>query len=720
MSKKVILLGLGLLLLAGARAFADGFIVIPPQGGSRVVPLAVKYHRVRCEIKNGVAITHIDQVFYNPNTRQLEGIYLFPIPETATISRFSMFIDGKELKGEILDSEKARQTFEEIVRKMRDPALLEYAGRDLFRARVFPIPPLGEKRITLDYTEILNADEGILFYRYPLNTEKFSSKPLEEVAIDVEITSPVPIASVYSPSHRIEVTRKGEGKVLASFEERNVLPDKDFLLYYTLPQEGLGLSLLAHRSEGEEGYFLLLISPKPDFSEGEVLPKDVVFVLDTSGSMKGPKISQAKRALEFCLQGLGEQDRFNLITFATGVKKLSDGLLPTTKENLGKALDFIRQKEALGGTNIAEALKAALQSRNGDSERLFFVVFLTDGRPTVGEQDEIAILKMTSAHPGSNRRIFVFGVGHDVNTHLLDRLAAENRGLPVYVRPEEDIEVAVSNFYRKISRPVLSDLSIDFGKIEVSDLHPANLPDLFEGSQVILLGRYSGDGATGVVLKGQVAGGTGKKSFTYDADFPAREADNDFIPRLWANRKIAYLLNQMRLNGEQDELKEEIVRLAKKFGILTPYTSFLVMEDIQRRGGRDLLLERAWVNEARPVAPAEVKAGFKAAFGKGAFEAARKLSEERLASTVAGPSSDWGKVSGRQIIRYVGEKTFYLKDGVWIDSAFKPGRKVFRIRYLSSEYFDLLKKYPELGKFLAIGENVTLVFKGKIYEIRRN
>ncbi|MDD5455260.1 MAG: VIT domain-containing protein [Candidatus Ratteibacteria bacterium] len=694
--------------------FADGLIIVDPP---RVLPhrhprpeaLTVKYHRVQINIENGIATTSIDQVFVNNYDVDLEGTYMFPLPEDATISNFTMYIDGKKISGEILDKDRAREIYEDIVRRMKDPALLEYVGRNMFKVRVYPIPKHGEKRIELVYQETLKYDAGIYKYVYPLNTEKFSPKPLEEVAISANIRSKIPIKSVYSPSH--EVDAKIE-KLTArcGYEAKNVKPDKDFVLYYTVSEKDVGLNLLSYRKENDDGYFMLLLSPGE--LAGKNIDKDITFVLDVSGSMSGDKIGQAKEALRFCINSLSKGDRFNIVSFATNVNQYKESLVPTDSGNIRGALNFIDKLVASGGTDINGALLSALkmaaalegkQTRSGTRPKM--IVFLTDGQPTVGVTEMESILKNLEDANTTKSRLFVFGVGSDVNTHLLDRISETHRGANEYVVPQENIEIKVSSFYRKISEPILTDVSLDFGKIKAKELYPFTLPDIFKGTQLVLLGRYEGHGPTAIKLTGYVNGK--EQQFIYEDSFPFENTKNDFIPRIWATRKIGYLTSEIRLKGENKELIDEIIKLSKEYGIMTQYTSFLVLEkdeDYRRWGIRPSEV---------PVMREEGKMhslSMKQMTGARSVSSSMEISGLKDELVVKEPM--------RMTVKYIGMKTFYLQeDGFWMDSKFNENLKVKEIKYFSEEYFKLLKEKPELGRYFAVGEKVVVVLDGICYRI---
>ncbi|MCL7455336.1 MAG: VWA domain-containing protein, partial [Anaerolineae bacterium] len=413
-----VLVLLALLLIPAAPAKADGIIIPEPPPHVPIVDvpyLTIKYHRVNVTIDGQVATTHVDQVFLNEGRFEVEGTYLFPLPEEATISEFAMWVDGEKLEGQVLERDEARQIYEDIVRRRRDPALLEYVGHDAFQASIYPIPAGEERRIEIEYSQVLAMDNGLVEYVYPLNTEKFSPRPLEEVTVNVTIQSNEPLKAIYSPSHDVDVVRRGDHNAVVGYEEYGVRPDRDFVLYYTLSPEDVGVSLLSYKpDDSSEGFFLLLAAPKVEVENQQVIAKDVILVLDISGSMRGDKIEQAKQALSFVLDNLHAEDRFNIIAFSTSTQPYARGLVPADER--GEARDFVARLEANGSTDINRALLEALAMT--DAGRPAILIFLTDGLPTVGEVDVGRIIdNVQDAGPG-NARIFPFGVGYDVNTSL--------------------------------------------------------------------------------------------------------------------------------------------------------------------------------------------------------------------------------------------------------------------------------------------------------------
>src|SRR6185436_11992239 len=368
---------------------------------------------------------------------------------------------GRQVEAELLPAAKARRIYEDIVRKAKDPALMEYADRDVFKVRIFPIEPNSKKRVTISYTQVLKADSGLVSYVYPLNTEKFSAKPVKSVSIKVELTSDRPLKSIYSPSHSVEVKRHGSSRATVGFEATDTHPDTDFALYFAPVKDELGVNLLVHKTSGSDGYFLLLVSPGLEAKRQNIVPKDVAFVLDTSGSMAGKKLEQAKKALRFCVENLNDEDRFEIIRFSTEVEPLFEKLVRASESNREKANDFIKDLKPIGGTAIDDALQKALAIKSS-SDRPFVIIFLTDGKPTIGTTDEEQIVRNVKSQNGSRTRVFCFGIGTDVNTHLLDKITEETRAVSQYVLPEEDLEVKVSNFFAKIKDPVLANPTLKF------------------------------------------------------------------------------------------------------------------------------------------------------------------------------------------------------------------------------------------------------------------
>jgi Ca-activated chloride channel family protein len=715
--------------------------------------MKVEKHAVHTTITDGTAVTQIEQIFRNQYPHRIEGTYIFPLPDDVAISKFSMTINGQEVEGQLLDVDQARKTYEAIVASMRDPALLEYIGRKMFKASIFPIDPGQDVKIKLSYTQLLKTEDGLVRYRYPLKSDRYLTSPITDVSVLVTIENKTAIKSVFSPSHGVAIGRPGDHKASASFEGKNLAPDRDFELMYTLSDKEFGMTVLTHRQPGEDGYFLLRVAPPAEIKAGEVLPKDVCFVVDTSGSMAGEKMEQARAALKFCLASLNREDRFNVIPFSHEAVRFENALVAATPENVERARAFADQLKANGGTNIHDALMAAVDvagtetaatKTEGSAEpapttgRPYLMVFLTDGQPTIGVTDINEILQAARTKVAARARLFVFGVGHDVNTRLLDTLADQNRGVPDYVEPGENLEMRLSSFYRKVADPVLTGLELKFGDLRVYDMFPPKLGDLFGGSELVITGRYSGEGARAIELTGTRRGT--RERFMYETTFPAEAKSHEFLPPLWAVRKVGYLLDEIRLKGENQELKDSIVELATKYGIVTPYTAYLVTEP-----GQQVSVGGAWRRDAfnasqptpatpamaararRAPAPGPGMAGggraAPAEVGQAAVQQSKDIVALKSVGYVGGDDAESLKDDdafrervAKKSVHRVGTRTFYFVDKKWVDSAYDGKAETQKVELYSAAYFDLLKAKPALGPIFALGERVIVVFEGTVYE----
>lgn len=750
--------GAGFIVIPDSELWKRPPIIIPPPPPPRPIqpprpivwaPLEVNLIQVNTEINDQFATTKIEQEFYNPNPSRLEGTFILPIPRGATISKFSMEIDGKKVDAELLDSKKARELYEDIVRKLRDPALIEYSESGLFKARIFPIEPHSKKRIFITYSQLLKSDSGLINYTLPLSAGKYSSAPIKKLGVKINLKSSLPIKSLYSPSHNIEIKRNGDRAATIGFEESNLKPETDFQLFYSLQEGEFGLKLLSYKEGDEDGFFLMLVTPSAEIKQDKILPKDVVFVLDSSGSMAGGKLEQAKKALRFCVENLEDKDRFEIVRFSTETETLFGSLVEGSKTNKEKADKFITAIRPTGGTAINDALLAALKMHPEGSDRLFIIVFLTDGLPTVGVTDEKEIIDNVLKNNTFGTRIFCFGIGTDVNTHLLDRITFETRSASQYILPNEDIEVKVSSFFTKIREPVLTNVKLTFPEdIKVSKVYPKPLPDLFKGDQLVVVGRYKNSGKGKVKIEAISAGEN--KTISYDASFTENSTEYDFLPRLWATRRVGFLMDEIRLHGENKELRDEIVELAKKYNILTPYTAYLIMEDESTRdipAGRRIITvapteERALRRELGSyyMELNRTRTGFAAVAGARSYQNLKMavapdiaLQAGNMDALRGAPSqvreiigvppqiSDNGKTPAmnQTIAKYVNGRTFYLNDGKWIDVNVlnNAGAQKVKIKFGTQEYFDLISQKPTVSKWLALGVNVEFMFDGKIYEI---
>lgn len=755
--KSMLLLGL-LAVLSGSIA-AQGIVVDRriepdrvrprPRPVPTTQPIEVRSHQVETTVDNQGATTKITQVFYNPNNWQLEGEYMFPLPIEAAINDFQMTMNGAMVKGELLPADKARRIYEETVRRMIDPGLLEYAGRGLFKARVFPILPNDTITITFTYTELLPYDSGLVRFAYPLRTHHFCPTAPQSTSVKVNLRNEQALRTIYSPTHSVEVIRKGDNEAVIGFELKGAQTGSDFELFYGFAEGALAANVMGYREGAENGYFLALLTPKVKLATDEILPKDVIVVLDTSGSMLDDgKIDQARKAVKFCVNSLNEKDRFAIVTFSTEARKLHEKLTDANKEARDAALARIDKLEATGGTNIDAALRSAFELAGTDTSRPCYVLFMTDGLPTMGELTDVrALAKMTREKRPSHVRLFSFGVGFDVNTWLLDTLAEEGKGQREYIKPREDMEVKVSNFAAKIASPVLSDVKLRIDGAEIHDLHPQVPGDVFAGTQLSVLGRFEKPGKHQLVLEGMVGGV--KRAYEYTIEFKASDTGKSWLPRMWAVRRVGYLMDQLNLKGQNKEVVDEIVRLGTKFGIVTPYTSFLVVEDTppprpgqplpqdRPRGGRAVgdgggagggpaapgaqtgedAVSRSKANSERRDADAvdsanesekeEANAVARRARGQGYASRVDKRKEELKKK---GMDDESAAKEASNVVKTIGTRTFVWSDGIWLESDLTNGELIGAdtVEYMSEEWFELSRGNDSVAKILALGTEVVL------------
>jgi Ca-activated chloride channel homolog len=667
-----------------AAAFAQGWIepIRPWPGGMGVARVRTA---VQVNVTGRVASVTVEEWFQNRGPGLGEGSYLYPLPGEAVFSSFSLWQGDQELRGETMDATQARSIYEEIVRRRRDPALIELAGHGMIRARVFPINPGETRKITLRYTQVLDRVGDAWRLRYATGPSSESAPRSFRVVLD----SAARFGSPYSPTHQLRSERHGDRLevTLADSGARGSRSDLELLL--PLARGTVGTSLVGHHPVGEDGYFMLLLAPGAP-ADAATVHRDVVAVLDISGSMSGEKIEQAKAALIQLLSTLRTGDRFRLIAFSSGVRRSSADWTPVTPEDRRTAEDWVRALTAEGGTNIAGALTEAFAAAPRE-DALGVVVFLTDGLPTVGEANPERIADAAERSRGSYR-VFAFGIGDDVNTYLLDRLTERARGVTEYLRPGADIEVAVSDLAAKIASPVLTDLALTAGAgVEVYDVQPEHLPDLFAGEELVVFGRYRGAGAGewSVTVRGRRA----DRSEEFRAATSDRENDGArYIEQLWAARKAGSLSQEIRLRGQNAEVMRELRDLALRYGILTDYTSYLVQEP----GAV------AWRQPPPPMpmlAPRDQAGAGAVAQAQEQGRLKSSVNLDAITVTSAAAEVDGALARRRDAgapARRIGARVFVLKDSVWTDTHHVDSLRVVHVAPYGPAYFALLRALPEL------------------------
>ena len=716
---------LAMLAASVAPAAAQGWIEPGANRGGFAVD------KVRSEVlvsvTGRIAQIEISEWFINRGMRLAEGEYLYPLHGEAVFQGFSLFQGDVELRGEIMDADRAREIYEAIVRRRAEPALIEFAGQGLLRARVFPIQPNETRKVTLRYTQVLQRAGNALQLVYvggvrgsaPVgerrNGEGVGHPEAVQTRFEVEIDNGSAFLEPFSPTHTLAVERD-EDRMTVSIDGEIL---GRMAIFLPLAGDAVGLSVATHRPVGEDGYFMLTLSPDRSAEAAEA--KDVTVVLDVSGSMAGEKIEQAREALHQLLGTLARDDRFRLIAFSNSVRVHSRDWAPARGRHLDRARDWVDDLIADGGTNIQSALTEAfrLESPRG---RLPVVLFLTDGLPSVGEQSPDRLADIAAARAG-RARVFAFGVGHDVNTMLLDRLSEAGRGDTDYVLPGENVERVLSLLAAKIQHPVLTDLHLWGGPIEVDDVFPVHIPDVFAGEELVLFGRFDGRGQGQMTVNGHRLGDA--LDFSTELIFPEATDANDYIPRLRASRKLGHLERQIWTEGETAVLAEEIRTLALRYGLPSRYTSYLVEEPdvvalrpaLQGGGvGGRLLKTRASTDQSAPV-----PAATSGASAVHMAEAARRRRETTSADDLRRADEDLlAEVANRneamEPTKAIGGRLFRLRDGVWTDVAFVEAGPLIEIKAFSSAYFDLVRSVSELE--LVLRELGTVVVAGAELSLR--
>jgi Ca-activated chloride channel homolog len=712
-----------ILLLAGSLMpswlEAQGWIQ-PDRPGPGFQVERLRTH-VQVRIVDRVAHVEVEEWFRNPGRVQTEGIYLYPLPGETVFQSYSLFQGDLELTGETMDAAEARAIYEEIVRRRKDPALIELVGHGLVRARVFPIDPGETRRITLRYTQLLDRAGDALQLRYAagraahggtwlwpadghaehpqLRTGPGTGTVSTPLTFSVTVEEEDRFLDPFSPTHHLQVTREaGELRIRPAAELTG-----SFLLLLPLAGSPVRLTLATHRPSSEDGYFMLSLSP------GEVaasaMPRDLTAVVDVSGSMSGEKMEQTRRALLQLLGSLGPEDRFRLIRFSSGVEAYRLGWTAAVEEELREAGSWVASLRARGGTNIAGALEEAFREETPDG-RLPVVVFLTDGLPTVGERSPEAIADRADQIRG-RARVFAFGVGYDVDTYLLDRLTVAGRGSVQYVGPGEDVEHALGLLAMKIQHPVLADLELEELPVRIRDLYPTLLPDLFVGEELTLFGRYSGPGQGRITVRGNREGRPAR--FSVGGAFPEHALGNDFLPRLWAARKIGELTREVRLRGADPELVAEIRETALRYGILTEFTSYLVLEPERVAGGP--ILPPAFRDEVPRAGRRAVLGATASGMARDARTPADVVAMEAMAVDAAGIPGV-GERGANPELRLVAGRAFILRDGVWVDRLHDGDAATVQVAAFSAAYFDLLQALPELREWWGTLHTVTVAGRG--------
>lgn len=706
---------------------------------------------IHAEIVDGVASTTVDQMIHNDGNRDAEGTWFLPLPGGAVADSFTMTVGGKEMAGEVLDAGRARSVYEDIVRRRRDPGLLEYAGEGLLRARIFPIPAGGDVGVTVRVRQVLQPTGGIYEWSWPLRSAQLGDATVGSIGLDVRIESQTALATVIAPYANAEVRRTGDHVATVAVEGQ-AATFEDLKVLYGLSEQEFGLHLLPYRLPGEPGWFTLLLSPPRALAADKAPPRRCVqFVVDTSGSMAGAKIEQAKAAVRTFLHSLRPDDLFQVITFASAVQPFFAAPERASPENLAAALRRVDTLSAMGGTNISGALEQALTAtaKIGDEGGVYLqqIVFVTDGQPTMGLTNPQQILELTRRVDTGGTRVFALGVGDDIDVPLIDDLVQQHRGARDFVRNQEKIEAKVDALCQKIAQPALTDVEVRCDGLEASDVHPDRTRDLFCGEMLQVVGRYRNSGKQIVRVTGKQNGVA--REFVFAVEFPAVSTQHPFVQTLWARQHIASLLDAIRHNGQQPELVDEVRRLATQYGIVTRYTSQLIVEEGMRLAGGSAYRGPA------DSAPAPGGGGASGGIRDGAPTLGAPMSPAPSGPTTGGPSGppiaalgrtrtgaravedslelesedfyvgrsrtkDAGREATKKLLRRAAGRVFVRSGEDLVEQGLPAewAKQAVVVEAFTDEYFTLLRQQPGLREILALGDRVVFRDGERIVHVR--
>jgi Ca-activated chloride channel family protein len=689
-----------------------GFGIMPVEGRPTVAPPIRECRQnivrtrsdVRVELADRVLRYEVEERFVNRGGLVGEADYLFPLPANAAFQDLKLSINGELVSGETMNAGQARGIYESIVRAQRDPALVEWMGHGLLRARIFPINPGEEKRIVVRFQSVASREGDALRIDYFRGGAPGTTNVRDDGSNSFTLMyrATPELGTPYSPTHQLDVHNN------ANRTEVAVRGDAKDVTLLVPAQRGstAAISTLAYAPGNEDAFALITVTP-PAAQREEAIPRDITLVLDVSGSMSGRKIEQARAAGRQLLATLRPADRFRLIDFSSDVRTFQNDFVSATDANVRQATRYLDALDASGGTNIEGALREAMRPAVADG-RLPIILFLTDGEPTIGETqpDRLAtIASDANARARESRRIFTFGLGSDVNVSLLETLALEGRGTSQFVRPDESVERMVGIVADRLVGPVLTDVRIRVeGDPRLSRMLPGQPSDLFADHDLVALARYSGHGQARVIVEGNRRGTPVR--WTSTVDFPDRERDNQFVARLWAAQRVGYLSAEKRKRGASQEIDEEIRTLGERYGIPTEFTSYLVTEPSMVANRRGVMAPASAAGAMAPVAEQRFEMA-KAASAQRAVASVAVVDSMKAAATP--PSADMRRDAAT--LRRIDARTFTLRDGVWTDARFRTGMETIIIKPYSKAYFDLVSQFPELRSVFALGNRVIVVGK---------
>ena len=565
--------------------------------GKTKLPCPLKHTNVKAEISGSIARVVVTQQFENPFTERIEAVYTFPLPQNAAVDDMTMNVGDRTIRGKILPRDEAQAVYEGAKARGYTASLLDQERPNIFTQSVANILPGNQVRITISYVETLRYEDGTYEFVFPMVVGPryipgsvpdpsriappvaAAERAGHDISFEISLDAGLVVDNLEAKTHPVDIERPGPTRAHLRLRGGATIPNKDFILRYDVAGKTIQDAVLTHRSD-KGSFFTLMLQPPERIGADDVTPKELVFVLDTSGSMAGFPIEKAKETMSLALDNLYPDDTFNLITFSGDTRVLFDQPVRATKRNLKRAQDFLAASSGYGGTEMMSAIKAALEPSDNQSH-VRIVCFMTDG--FVGNDMQI----IAEVQKYKNARVFAFGVGNSVNRFLLDNMATAGRGEVEYVGLNDDGSAAAKRFHQRVRNPLLTDISIDWGELPVADVYPKRIPDLFGAKPVYLTGRYTRPGSGTIKLKGNMAG----NPFTREIEvtLPESMALHDVLAPMWARARIESLMSEDylgALNGRmRDELKNTITQLGMEFRLMTQFTSFVAVEEISVADG---------------------------------------------------------------------------------------------------------------------------------------
>ena len=629
---------------------------------------------VDVQIDERIARTRTDQIFTNHAEWEVEGIYEFTLPEGAIITDLVLWIGDKRIQGIVLEKEEARRTYDDIVGRRIDPALIEQVAPNQFRLSIFPFPANGSRRVEFEYMQLLESRNGRLDYTFPLAPETDQPLQMELFVLRAQVRSQHTFEATTSGLPRLtEINRPDAHRANIFFGDEQVRPREDFTLTIRQTDDRPKPTVLSFAPQGNDplGYYALWLPPLPELTQGTPLPRSLTFVIDISSSMQQGKLQAVKGALAAAIDALNEADLFNIVVFTHRADSFAAAPVPADPANKKAATAFINQQDALGVSNFEAGLGRAMQQAFPVG-RVNHVIFLTDGLPTLGELALEPLSEMVGQWSAGQARLFTIGVGRDVDQGFLRGLAEEHRGEAYFLSEEGDIEAALQDLFESFTFPVLLLDELSFDQVEIHDVHPRGVEALAAGRELFQVGRYRGGGTFTLSLTGHL-GEDENVSLDFPLEFTQTDVSGALIPRLWAYQKIQALEEQIARFGEQRELLDDILTLGLDYQLVTRRTSLFAPDDGV---------------EVNPQPREEELAFFGDLFGTTAVNDAR-------------PTTHW---LGRD---------FVLEDEVWIDLAYQPG--------MPTELYEGRAYQPTaLANFARLGQAMLVVVEEQAYEIRAN